>query len=75
MEGQSDQGKFARIVAATAIRMQISPQDVRGMNWIDFREVLRLFGVTVRKTPDELSQELERFFRHGEDNRNGNGRG
>ena len=55
--------------------MQISPQDVRGMNWIDFREVLRLFGVTVRKTPDELSQELERFFRHGEDNRNGNGRG
>ncbi len=74
MAGQSRQGEFARIVAATAVRMQISPQDVRGMNWIDFREVLRIFGVNVRKTPDELSKELERFFRHGENNRNGNGR-
>ncbi len=75
MAGQSRQREFARVVAATAIRMQIPPQDVRGMNWIDFREVLRLFGVTVRKTPEELSQELERFFSHGENNSDRNSRG
>jgi hypothetical protein len=43
------------------------------MLWVDFREVLRVFGVKLRKTPQELAAEIERFI-NGQNNRHGHGR-
>jgi len=35
------------------------------MLWVDFREVLKLYGVKVRKTPAELEAEIMRIFGNG----------
>jgi hypothetical protein len=43
------------------------------MLWVDFREVLRLFGVKVKKTPKELAAEIERFI-NGQNNRDSHSR-
>jgi len=32
------------------------------MYWVDFREVLKLFGVKVKKTPEELEAEIMRLL-------------
>ena len=53
------------IVAAVAVRLQVSPNEVRAMLWVDFREVLKLYGVKVRKTPAELEAEITRIFSNG----------
>ena len=43
------------------------------MLWVDFREVLRVFGVKLKKTPQELAAEIERFI-NGQNHRHGHGR-
>jgi predicted nuclease of restriction endonuclease-like RecB superfamily len=65
--------QWPRVVAAVAVRLHCSPQTVRDMLWVDFREVLRLFGVKVKKTPKELAAEIERFI-NGQNNRDSHSR-
>jgi len=43
------------------------------MLWVDFREVLRVFGVKLKKTPQELAAEIERFI-NGQNNRDSHSR-
>lgn len=62
MPGRSPQSEWPRIVAAVAVRLQVSPNEVRSMYWVDFREVLKLFGVKVKKTPAELEAEIMRLL-------------
>ena len=40
---------------------------------VDFSEVLRVCGVKLKKTPQELAAEIERFI-NGQNNRHGHGR-
>jgi hypothetical protein len=73
MPDRGARSKWPSLIANVAIRLHCSTNEVRQMLWCDFREVLRGFGVKVRKTPEELAAELERFI-HGTNNRNRNGR-
>jgi hypothetical protein len=51
------------LIATVAVRLHVSPNDVRSMLWVDFREVLRTMGAKVKKTPQELHAEIERLIR------------
>lgn len=53
------------VIAAVAVRMQVSPNEVRSMLWVDFREVLKLYGVKVKQTPAEMNEQIKRIFGHG----------
>ena len=64
MQGRSARSEWPRVVAAVAVRLQVSPNEVRSMYWVDFREVLKLYGVKVKKTPAELEAEIMRLL-HG----------
>lgn len=55
--------EWPRLIATVAVRLGISPNEVRAMLWVDFREVLRAMGAKVRKTPQELQAEIERLIR------------
>jgi len=72
--GGGARSQWPRVIAAVACRLHCSPQEVRSMLWVDFREVLRVFGVKLKKTPQELAAEIERFI-NGQNNRHGHGRG
>ena len=74
MPGGGARSQWPRVVAAVAIRLHCSPRDVREMLWVDFREVLKLCGVKVKKTPHELAEEIERFI-HGSNDSNRHSRG
>ena len=63
MPGGGAQSEWPRLIATVAVRLGISPNDVRAMLWVDFREVLRAMGAKVRKTPQELQAEIERLIR------------
>ena len=45
--------------------MNVSPNEVRSMLWVDFREVLKLYGVKVKQTPTEIEEQIQRIFGHG----------
>lgn len=45
--------------------MQVSPNEVRSMLWVDFREVLKLYGVKIKQTPAEMNEQIKRIFGHG----------
>lgn len=62
MQGRSATSEWPRVVAAVAVRLQVSPNEVRSMYWVDFREVLKLYGVKVKKTPAELEAEIMRLL-------------
>ena len=62
MASTSPRNEWPRVVAAVAVRLQVSPNEVRSMYWVDFREVLKLFGVKVKKTPAELEAEIMRLL-------------
>lgn len=63
MPGGGAQSEWPRLIATVAVRLGISPNEVRAMLWVDFREVLRAMGAKVRKTPQELQAEIERLIR------------
>ncbi len=65
MSAKSSRREWARLVAAVSVRMQVSPNEVRSMLWVDFREVLKLYGVKVKQTPAEMNEQIERIFGHG----------
>jgi hypothetical protein len=74
MPGQGAGRQWARLIAAVAVRMGVSTNEVRRMAWVDLREVLRIYGVKVRQTPQELSESIERLIR-GQDDSDRNSRG
>jgi len=45
------------------VRLGISSNEVRSMLWVDFREMMRCLGAKIKKTPQELQAEIERFIR------------
>lgn len=63
MPGGGAQSEWPRLIATVAVRLGISPNEVRTMLWVDFREVLRAMGAKVKKTPQELQAEIERLIR------------
>jgi hypothetical protein len=65
MPEKSSGREWAPIVAAVAVRMNVSPNEVRAMLWVDFREVLKLYGVKVKQTPTEIEEQIQRIFGHG----------
>jgi hypothetical protein len=66
--------EWAPLIASVAVRLHVSPETVRSMRWIDFREVLRCFGAKVQKTPQELSDEIARFINGSQEHSNRNRR-
>lgn len=65
MPPTSPGSKWPRIVAAVAVRMSLSPEDVRAMRYVDFREVLKVLKVPVKQTQSELQDQIERFISNG----------
>ena len=65
MPPASSQSKWPCIVAAVAVRMSLSPEDVRAMRYVDFREVLKVLKVPVKQTQSELQEQIERFIANG----------
>lgn len=63
MSGGGAETEWPRLIATVAVRLGISPNEVRWMLWVDFREVLRTMGAKVKKTPQELQAEIERMIR------------
>jgi len=57
--------KWPGIVAAVAVRMNLSPEDVRSMRYVDFREVLKVLRVPVKQTESELQEQIERWISNG----------
>ena len=62
MEAKGSRGKWPRLIAAVAVRMNVSPNEVRRMYWCDFREILRAYGVQVQQTPDERAEQIRRLM-------------
>ena len=62
MAGSSHNREWSRIIAAVAVRLHVSPNEVRDMQWTDFREVLRLMGAKVPQTPQEIQAEIKRMI-------------
>lgn len=63
MPGGGAESEWPRLIATVAVRLHVSPNEVRSMLWVDFREVLRTMGAKVKKTPQELHAEIERLIR------------
>lgn len=56
------EGKWPGIIAAVAVRLNVSPNEVRRMYWCDFRAILKAYGVKVQQTPDEFTEQIRRLM-------------
>lgn len=65
MPPTSSGSKWPGIIASVAVRMSLSPEDVRAMRYVDFREVLKVLKVPVKQTQSELQDQIERFISNG----------
>jgi len=63
MSGGGADTEWPRLIASVAVRLGISSNEVRSMLWVDFREMMRCLGAKIKKTPQELQAEIERFIR------------
>lgn len=65
MPGNGLDNQWPDVIAAVAIRLQISTNEVRAMRWVDFRAVLKKLGANVGSTRSELEHKIQRLIGNG----------